>query len=151
MTTDFTKMMPYDTRVAQDMFKNQTAVAERLSKIVLESAEKSVDLSTKWTKRTLARLGEMVAVKPEPADYVKAMSDFAAAQMEEASEHLAAYVEIMKRAQMETIEVMLAAGKDMTAEATAAVRKATADVAAAAQKAGAEMTSAAKKAAAAAT
>ncbi len=155
-TTDFTKTyqdflgaFPMDTKAIQDAFKTQAALSERLSKVALEAAEKSTDLSSKWAKAALAKIGEVSAVKEEPADYTKAATDFASASAEMAAEHMAAFAEIAKRVQLDTVELMLAAGKDMSAEATAVVQKATADVTAAAKKATDEVQAVAKKAAAA--
>ena len=156
--TDFTKMFQdmmgafpaVDTKAFQDSFKSQAALGEKMSKVVLEAAEKSAEISNKWTKSALAKIGEASTVKEEPADYAKAATDFASASAELAAEHMAAFAEIAKRVQMDTVELMLAAGKDMSAEATAAVQKATADVTAAAKKATDEVTAAAKKATAAA-
>lgn len=152
---DFTKMMqdmmgnmPMDPKAMQDAFKTQAAISEKMSKVVLEAAEKSAEVSNKWTKQSLAKLGEVSTVKTEPADYTKAVTDFASASAELAAEHMAAYAEIAKRVQMDTVELMLAAGKDMSAEATAAVQKATGEMTAAAKKATDEMTAAAKKASA---
>ncbi|MCA0204155.1 phasin family protein [Pararhodobacter sp.] len=154
---DFTKVMqdmmgafPVDTKAMQDVFKTQAALGEKMSKVVLEAAEKSAEVSSKWTKSTLAKIGEVSTVKEEPAEYAKAYTDFASASAEMAAEHMAAFAEIAKRVQMDTVELMLAAGKDMSAEATAAVQKATADMTAAAKKATDEVTAAAKKAGAAA-
>lgn len=154
---DLTKMMkdmmgafPVDTAAVQDMFKTQAALGESLSKVVLEAAEKSTEVSTKWTKSTLAKIGEVATVKDEPADYTKAMTDLASASAEIASEHMAAFAEIAKKVQMETVELMLAAGKDASAEATAAVQKATTEMTAAAKKATDEVAAATKKATAAA-
>ncbi|KPQ08191.1 MAG: Glucose signaling factor 2 [Rhodobacteraceae bacterium HLUCCA12] len=151
--TDFNKMMqdmlgafPVDTKAMQDMFKSQAAMNERMSKVVLEAAEKSAEVSNKWTKQTLAKIGEVSTVKAEPADYSKAMTDFASTSAEIAAEHMAAYAEIAKRVQMDTVELMMAAGKDFSAEATAAVQKATSDMTAAAKKAGDEVASATRKA-----
>lgn len=156
-TTDYTKMMqdmmagfPMDTKAMQDAFKTQAAFSEKMSKVALEAAEKTAEVSNKWTKATLAKLGEVSTVKEDPADYSKAMTDYASASAEIASEHLAAFAEIAKRVQMDTVELMLAAGKDMSAEATAAVQKATGEMTAAAKKATDEVTAAAKKATAAA-
>lgn len=149
---DFTKTMqdmmasfPVDTKSMQDAFKSQAALAEKMSKVVLEAAEKSADLSSKWTKAALAKIGEVSTVKDEPADYTKAATDFASTSAELATENLAAFAEIAKRVQMDTVELMMAAGKDMSADATAAVQKATADVTAAAKKATDDVTAAAKK------
>ena len=154
---DFTKTMqdlmgafPVDMTAMQDAFKSQAALGEKMSKVVLEAAEKSTDISSKWTKDALTKIGEISAVKEDPADYTKSVTDFASNSAEMAAEHMAAFAEIAKRVQMDTVELMLAAGKDASADATAAVQKATADVTAAAKKATAEVTSAAKKAAAAA-
>jgi hypothetical protein len=146
MMQDMMAMLPINGKAMQGMFRTQASFAEKLSKVVLEAAEKSTELSAQWTKRTLSRMGEVAAAKAEPADYAKALTDFASATAESAAEHMAAFAEIAKRVQMDTIELMLAAGKDMTAEATAAMQKATADVTAAAKKATAEVTAAAKKA-----
>ncbi len=141
---DFTKYMtemmqsfPMDSAAMQDAFKNQAAMGEKMSKVALEAAEKSSELSAKWTKDTLAKIAEVTAVKDEPADYTKAVTDFASASAEMAAENMAAFAEIAKKVQMETVELMLAAGKDMQEETTAAVKKATADVTTAAKKAAA--------------
>jgi len=141
-TQDYTKTVqemfaafPIDTSAFQDAFKSSTAMGERLTRVALEAAEKSTEISSAWTKATLARVGDLSKSKTEPADYAKAMSDFAAAAAETAAENLAAYAEVAKKVQMETVELLLAAGKDATEEATAAVKKATADVTAAAKKA----------------
>ena len=131
-STDYTKMMkdlmgsfPMDTTAMQDAFKSQAALAEKMSKVALEAAEKSTEVSTKWTKTTLAKVGEVSSVKEDPADYTKAMTDFASAQAEVAAEHVAAFAEIAKKVQMDTVELLMAAGKDLQEETTAAVKKAT--------------------------
>ena len=146
MMKDMMAAMPMDTKAMQDMFKSQAAFAEKMSKVVLEAAEKSTEISNKWTKETLARMGDVAVVKEDPADYSKSMTDFASTSAETAAEHMSAYAEIAKRVQMDTIELMLAAGKDMGAEATAAMQKATAEMTEAAKKATGDVTAAAKKA-----
>jgi hypothetical protein len=139
---DYTKMMkdmmgsfPVDMSAMQDAFKTQAMLAEKMSKVALEAAEKSTEISTKWTKDTLSQIGAVAKVKAEPADYGKAMTDFASAQAEYAAENMAAFAEVAKKVQMETVELMLAAGKDMSEDATAAVKKATTEMTAAAKKA----------------
>ncbi|MCR9126028.1 MAG: phasin family protein [Rhodobacteraceae bacterium] len=141
-TQDMTAMMkdmmgafPVDTAAMEDAFKTTATLNEKLSHVALEAAEKSAEISSKWTKDTLAKLGEMSKAKAEPADYAKAMTDFASASAEVAAENMAAFAEIAKKVQMDTVELMMAAGKDMTEDATAAVKKATNDVTAAAKKA----------------
>ncbi|WP_323037621.1 phasin family protein [Pararhodobacter sp.] len=140
-TTDFTKTMQdfmgafsVDPKAMQDAFKSPAALSEKMSKVYLDAAQKSTDISSKWTKATLAKVGDVATVKEDPADYSKSISDFASSSVEMASEHLSAFAEIAKRVQMDTVELMLAAGKDMSAEASAAVQKATKDAAAAAKK-----------------
>ncbi len=144
---DFTKAMqdmmakfPVDASAFQNAFKTQAAFGEKLSKVALEAAEKSTEISSKWAKDTITKLSGAATVKSEPADYSKAASDFASAAAEMASENMAAFAEVAKKVQMETVELMLAAGKTASAEASAAVKKATDDV-----------TNATKKAATAAT
>jgi len=141
-TQDFTTMMkdmmgafPVDTGAMEDMFKTSATLSEKLSGVALEAAEKSTEISSKWTKDTLSKLADMSKAKAEPADYAKSMTDFASAQAEVAAENMAAFAEIAKKVQMDTVELMMAAGKDFSEEATAAVKKATADATAAAKKA----------------
>ena len=117
--------------------KTQASLAEKMSKVALEAAEKSTEISSKWTLDTIGKMGSVATVKEEPADYGKAMTDFASAQAEMAAENMAAFAEVAKKVQMETVELMLAAGKDFSEDATAAVKKATAEVSAAAKKAAA--------------
>jgi len=141
---DFTKVMqdmagkfPFDTKAFQDQFKSSAVLGEKVAKVALEAAEKSSEISSKWTKDTLSKVSSLTKVKDEPADYSKAVSDFAAATAEMAAENLAAFAEVAKKAQMETVELMLAAGKDFSEDAAAAVKKAQAEVTSAAKKAAA--------------
>lgn len=124
-----------DTSSMDGAFKNTAALNEKLSGVALTAVEKSTEVSSKWTKDTLAKLAEMSKAKQEPADYAKAATEFASASAEVAAEHMAAFAEIAKKVQMETVELMMAAGKDMQADASAAVKKATDDVQNAAKKA----------------
>ncbi|WP_434286380.1 Phasin [Celeribacter sp. SCSIO 80788] len=141
-TDDFTKMMkdmmgnfPLDLSAMQESFKTQASFAEKLSKVAIEAAEKSTELSSKWTKDTLSKVAEMTAVKEEPSDYTKAMTEFASVQAEMAAENMAAFAEVAKKVQMETIELVMAAGKDMGEDMTAAAKKATDEMTKAAKKA----------------
>lgn len=143
-TTDFTKVMsdmmatyPMDMSALNEAFKSSAAVGEKMTKVMLDAAEKSTDISSKFTKDTIAKLAGVTSVKAEPTDYTKAMTDFASAQAEMAAETMAAFAEVAKKVQMETVELMMAAGKEATEEATAAVKKATAEVTTAAKKAAA--------------
>ena len=120
-TQDYTAMMkdmmgafPVDTKAMDEAFKTTATLNEKLSAVALEAAEKSTEISAKWTKDTLTKLADMSKVKKEPADYAKAMTDFASAQAEVAAENMAAYAEIAKKVQMDTVELMMAAGKDFS-------------------------------------
>ncbi|MGC1494388.1 MAG: phasin, PhaP [Sulfitobacter sp.] len=135
MFKDVMGSFPVDTSAMEGSMKSAAALNEKLSGVALTAAEKSAELSSKWTKDTLAKLAEMSKAKAEPADYAKAMTDFASASSEVAAENMAAFAEIAKKVQMETVELMMSAGKDMQEDATAAVKKATNDVQAAAKKA----------------
>lgn len=141
MTAIFKDVMgafPVDTGAMEDAFKNTASLNEKLSTVALSAAEKSTAISNKWSQDTLAKLAEMAKAKAEPADYAKAMTDFASASAEVASEHMAAFAEIAKKAQMDTVELIMAAGKNMGEDATAAVKKATTDATAAVKKAAAK-------------
>jgi hypothetical protein len=120
-SNDVTKMMqdmmasfPMDASSMQDAFKTSAALGEKMSKVAFDAAEKSSEISSKWTKETLSKMGEITKVKEEPTDYSKAMTDFASSQAEMVSEHMAAFAEVAKKVQMETVELMMAAGKDFS-------------------------------------
>lgn len=141
-TQEFTAIMkdmmgafPVDTAAFEKSFKSQASLNEKLTSVALNAAEKSNELSSKWTKDTLAKLSDIAKAKAEPADYAKAMSDFASNSAEAAAENVAAFAEIAKKVQMETVELLMAAGKDATEGATAAMKKATDEVTSAAKKA----------------
>lgn len=135
LVQDMVANFPVDTSAFQEAFKTNAALGEKMSKVALEAAEKSNEISAKWTKDTLSKLGTVTKAKEEPTDYSKALTDFASSTAEMAAENLAAYAEVAKKVQMETVELVLAAGKDLTEEATAAVKKATDEATAAAKKA----------------
>lgn len=142
--TDYTKVMqdmmasfPVDASSMQNAFKTQAAMAEKFSKVALEAAEKSTEITSKWAKDTLVKLSDVSKAKAEPTDYTKAATDFASAAAEMAAEHLASFAEVAKKVQMETVELMLSAGKDFSEDASAAVKKATDEVSLVAKKAAA--------------
>lgn len=143
--TDFTaafkdmfNAFPMNANPFEDAIKNSLALNEKLAGVALEAAEKTNDISNKWTKDTLAKLAVVSQTKAEPADYAKIISEFASASAEAAAENLAAYAEIAKKAQMDTVELVMAAGKDFSEEATNAVKKATDEVTKTAKKAAAK-------------
>ncbi|MDX2485190.1 MAG: phasin family protein [Pseudodonghicola sp.] len=144
MMKDMWNALPVDTSAMDGVYKSSAALSEKLSAVALEAASKSTELSTHWTQATLAKINDVSKAKDEPADYAKAMSDFASAATEVAAENMAAFAEIAKKVQMETVELMVSAGKDMGQDAGAAMQKAT-DMATAPKTASANKTSARAK------
>ncbi|WP_204113954.1 phasin family protein [Shimia biformata] len=132
---DMMGAFPVDTKAMEDAFKSTATLNEKLAGVALEAAEKSSEISSKWTKETIEKLGGLSKAKADPADYAKAITDFASAQAEVAAENMAAFAEVAKKVQMETVELLMAAGKDASEEAQAAVKKATDEVAKVAKKA----------------
>lgn len=123
-TNDYTRQfqdalsnMPVDTSAVREALKTQAALGERLTRVALQAAEQSTEISARWTKDTIARLGELASAKDQPADYAKALTDFASAASELAAEHVAAYAEVAKKVQLETVDLMLTAGKDIAEDA----------------------------------
>ncbi|WP_210527100.1 Phasin [Rubellimicrobium arenae] len=134
-STDYAQMMkdmmsnfPVDTSSVENLAKSQAALAEKMSAVAIEAAQKSTELSARWMQDTLSKLSTVTQVKAEPADYAKSVTDFVSTSAEAAAEHMAAFAEIAKRVQTETLELLMAAGKDMSEDMTAAARKATADM-----------------------
>lgn len=141
-TQDFTAVFkdmmgtfPVDTKAMEEAFKTQTTLAEKMSAVAIDAAGKSSELSAKWTQDTLSKIEAMSKAKAEPADYAKAMTDFASSSAEAAAEHMSAFAEIAKKVQTQTMELVLAAGKDMSEDMTAAAKKASTEMTAAAKKA----------------
>jgi biotin synthase-like enzyme len=129
--TDYAQMLkdmmgnfPVDTSSVENLAKSQAALAEKMSSVAIEAAQKSTDLSARWMQDTLSKLSSMTVAKAEPADYAKSVTDFMTQSAESAAEHMAAFADIAKRVQTETLELLMAAGKDMTEDMTAAARKA---------------------------
>lgn len=146
-TPDFTKTMqdimskmPVDTSSFQDAFKSQTALGEKMARVALAAAERSTEITAQWARDAIARLGELATSKDDPAEYAKAVSDFASAAAEMAAEHMAAFAEVAKKVQMDTVDLMLTAGKDLAAETQKAAETATRDTQAAVNKAAATVT-----------
>jgi hypothetical protein len=152
-TPDYTKMfqdmfanLPVDMTSMNDVVKNSIAAGGKFSSLALAAAEKNAEISANWTKDTLAKMADASKSQAEPADYSKSLTEFATAQAETASEHVAAFTEVAKKVQMDTVEMIMAAGKEVQAEATAAVKKATDEATVAVKKATTDASAAVKKA-----
>ena len=138
MTAMFKDVMgafPIDNSAMEGAFKTTATLNEKLSGVALNAVEKSTEISSKWTKETLTKMAELSKAKAEPADYAKAMTDFASASAETAAEHMASFAEIAKKVQTQTMELVMAAGKDMSEEMNTAAKKAQTELTAAAKKA----------------
>lgn len=133
--SDMTAAFPVDMSAFNEAVKNSAALGEKMSKVTLDAAATSAELSSKWTKETLGKMSGVSKAQAEPADYSKAVTDFASAQAESSAEHMAAFAEVAKKVQMETVELLMAAGKDIQEDTSAAVKKATDELTATAKKA----------------
>ena len=116
---------PMDTSSLENLTKSHAALAEKLSAIAIEAAQRSNELSNRWIQDTLSKLSTVTQAKAEPAEYAQSMTNFVSGSAEAASENLAAFAEIAKKVQAETLALLLAAGKDMSADATAATKPTT--------------------------
>jgi hypothetical protein len=132
MTQDYTAMMkdmmgklPVDASAFENMFKSQAALAEKMSAVAIEAAQRSTELTAKWTQDTLSKLSDAAKSKAEPADFAKSATDFVTGSAEAAAEHMAAFAEIAKKVQTDTLELLLSAGKEMGEDATRAAQRAT--------------------------
>ena len=129
---------PVDTAAMEDAFKTTATLNEKLSSVALKAAEQSAEISNKWAKDIINKLGDMSKAKAEPADYAKALTDFASSSSEVAAENMAAFAEVAKKVQMETEELMMAAGKNISEDAAATIKKATKEVSSAAKRSAAK-------------
>ncbi|MEM1078540.1 MAG: phasin, PhaP [Pseudomonadota bacterium] len=121
--TDMLSAYKMDNSAMTGAFKNSAELADKMSQVALEAAERANEVSAQWAKDTLSKMGDVTTSKADPADYTKAMSEFAAAQAEMSAEMMSAYAEIAKKVQMETVELMMGATKDMQEEIASAVSK----------------------------
>ncbi|WP_275566277.1 phasin, PhaP [Psychromarinibacter sediminicola] len=103
--------------------KDSAVVGEKLAHVALQTALHSNDQSGKWTKETLANVGTAVAAKDDPADYTRALSEFAAAQGATTTEHVAALTEITRTAQAQAMDVLLEAGTTWSDTAASTIQK----------------------------
>jgi len=140
-TQDFTSMMkdmmgafPTDTAFIKDAFKSRAVLSEKLSHVYLDAADKTTELTSKFTKDTLAKVGVLAKVKDEPTDYVKSVTDFASAFAELSTETLATYAAIAQKVQSDTMDLLATAGNDMSEDTQAAFKKGAEAVTAVAKK-----------------
>ena len=87
-------------------FKRSAELNEKLTQIAVDAAGRSTELSSEWTKDTLARVTDLTRAKQDPADYAQSFADFGAKQAEATMERMTAFAEIAKATQMATIEAL---------------------------------------------
>ena len=143
---DMMSNLPVDTSSVKEAFRTQTALGEKMTRVALQAAERSTEISAQWARDTISRMGELTSAKDQPAEYAKAMSDFASAAAEVAAEHMAAYAEVAKQVQMDTVDLMMTAGKDIAEDAQGAAKKVAENVARSTEKATRQATDTASKA-----
>ena len=135
VVNDMLNALPIDVAELEKTFKSTAKLNEQLSGVVLEAADQSNEISSKWAKNTIAKMVKISKAKADPADYAKALTDFASAAADEATRNFAGLAEVAKKAQTDSTEILMAAGKNAADQASAAVQKATDEAAKAAKKA----------------
>lgn len=118
---------PIDASAAEGALKSCAELNEKISTVALTAVGKSAAIAQQWTQQSLKSLSDVTKAKPEPTDYMQAMTDFAAGFSKAATEHMTAFAENAKQAQTETLELFMAAGKNFSEEATSAAKTATKD------------------------
>jgi hypothetical protein len=108
----------------QETLQAQAGLGEEFSRLALGAAEKSAELSAKFTQATLARLGEVTSAKAAPADYGKAMQEFAEAQSDLVHGQVAAFTQILREVQTQTVELMMQAARTAQVQGAAAMKTA---------------------------
>lgn len=136
MMQDAAAAFQVDPAKLQDAFKTSAGYGEKFSRIALTAAEQSAELSAKWTRDTLAKLGDVTKTKEAPTDYSKALGEFAQAQSTLVSDQMTAFAEIARKLQSETVELVMQAAREASAEAQTAVKSAAEKATEMAKKAG---------------
>lgn len=124
MFKDAMAAFPIDASAAEGAFKSSAELNEKISTVAQTAVEKSTAISQQWTQDTLKGLSDVSKAKSAPADYMQAMTDFAAGYSKAATEHMTAFADIAKKAQADTLELVTAAGKTFGEEATSAAKTA---------------------------
>lgn len=117
--SDALAALPIDVKELEDNFRAAAVVNEKLSNVALDVADKSSNIASKSTKDTISALAKVGKAKAEPADYAKALTDFANFAADQATKNLTAFAEITRKAQTEAVELLVAAGKEASNGVTA--------------------------------
>ena len=132
---NFMASFPMDSAIFDDAVEKQSAISKEYYDLFLGVAEKSTTVTYKWATETIAKMQKAPTYDGDPSSYAKSIGDFVSEQADVATENLAAYAEIAKKAQMDSLSLFLSTAKEVQTEAAAAVKKAANDVSPAKKKA----------------
>jgi len=114
--------MQLDPSRVQELFKSQAEMGGKFSQLALSAAEKSAELSAKFTQETLAKLGDLTKARETPQDYGQAMQAFASSQSEAVQGQVAAFAQIVREVQSQTVELMMQAARDAQEKGVSAMK-----------------------------
>lgn len=94
-----------------DMARKSAETTEALTLTALKAVESCAEQTGKWALESLERAKSTISAGTDPVEIANTTKRVASANVESASEHLAAYTEIAKRVQIESAEIILGAAK----------------------------------------
>ena len=92
--------VPLNPAVLENLAQSQAALAEKLSSIAIEAAQRSTDLYARWAQDTLSKLPALTQAQAEPADYAKAASDFVSGSTDRGEREKAVVQGLLRRPPM---------------------------------------------------
>ena len=111
MYSDMMSRFPADPAAYSEMFRKSAEIGGKFATVALKAAESNAEVTNKWVLGAIEQLKVAATAQDDPKDYTKVANSFASASMEMAAEHLAAYTEVAKDAQIATSSILLDAGK----------------------------------------
>ncbi|WP_170330779.1 phasin family protein [Ruegeria arenilitoris] len=114
---DVAGAFPFNAAAFEDAYNTSVSLNEKLSRVALEAAEKSTEITNLWAKDTIAKLTEVSKAKTDPAEYAAAYANFVSGVSETAGEKMFAFAEVAKKAQMDTVELLISAGNGIANDA----------------------------------
>ena len=121
---DMMANLPIDTAPLQKAVHTQTRLGERLSRMILQAAGPSTEISAQWAQETIACMGDLVSPGDQPADQARATAAFTTAMAMLTNRHMAAFAEVARRLQMDTVDLLLTAGNNIVDDAQEAAEQA---------------------------
>ncbi|MFA3918802.1 phasin family protein [Ruegeria hyattellae] len=135
VVNDALAALPFDVKAMEKNFRATAVVNEKLSNVALSVAGQWNDIVSHSTKDAISALATVGKAKADPADYAKALTEFANFATNQAVKNFSNYAEITLKAQSEAVELLVSAGKEASNEAAAAVHNAAAEATKVAKKA----------------